>query len=179
MTQPRRASPPERYQAISQHLLEQAQSELTKGDLIQSSEKLWGATAHAVKALCQQMGWNHHAHIHLRNAVSYIASRLERGDLTLAFGYLENLHINYYEHQHRTDEIRIGLENATFLIRELAVVPLSQLPASREGISAAERQDQERRLQMLTRKTQFSHGPQLEGDDLDALPPVKPAPPSA
>ncbi len=179
MTQPLRASPPERYQAISQHLLEQAQAELTKGDLIQSSEKLWGATAHAVKALCQQMGWNHHAHIHLRSAVSYIASRLERGDLTLAFGYLENLHINYYEHQRGFHEILIGLENATFLIRELAAAPLSQLPASREGISVPERQDQERLLRMLTRKTQYSHGPQLEGNDLDALPPIKPAPPSA
>ena len=177
MTQPLRASPPERYQAISQHLLEQAQAELTKGDLIQSSEKLWGATAHAVKALCQKMGWNHHAHIHIRDTVNYIASELARNDLRNAFIYLEALHINYYEHQHRTDEIRTGIDNATFLTRELAAIPLSQLPSSREHLSATERQDQERRLRMLTRKTQFSHGPQLEGNDLDALPPIKPATP--
>ncbi len=178
MTQPRRASPPERYQAISQHLLEQAQAELAKGDLIQSSEKLWGATAHAVKALCQQMGWNHHAHIHLRNAVSYIASVLGRDDLRNAFIYLEALHINYYEHQYNVGEIRNGITNAAFLTRELAADPLSQLPSSREHLSAAERQDQERILRTLTRKTQYSHGPQLEGNDLDALPPINPATPS-
>ncbi len=152
MTQPLRASPPERYQAISQHLLEQAQAELAKGDLIQSSEKLWGATAHAIQALCQRTGWNHHDLICLRAAVSYIASSLDRDDLMLAFVYLENLHINYFEHPYSIGEIRTGINNAAFLIRELAAVPLSQLPSSREHLSAAERQDQERILQILTRK---------------------------
>ena len=178
MTQPLRTSPPERYEAISRDLLEQAQAEMDKGDFIQSSERLLDATVHAVKALCQRMGWNHHDHIYLRAAVNYIASELGRDDLRIAFVYLEGLHINYFEHEWGFSDIRIGLDTAAFLTRELAAIPLSQLPSSREHLSATERQDQERRLRTLTRKTQFSHGPQLEGDDLDALPPIKPATPS-
>jgi hypothetical protein len=54
MTEHLRASPPERYEEISQLLLEQAQEELEKGDVLQGSEKVWGATAHAVKAHSQQ-----------------------------------------------------------------------------------------------------------------------------
>ena len=92
------ASPPERYEAISRHLLTQAQAELAKGDILQASEKAWGATAHAIKAVCQQLGWNHHAHDHLRIATSYIATELSRDDLRLAFGYLDIVHFNYYEH---------------------------------------------------------------------------------
>ena len=51
MTDHLRASPPQRYQEISQHLLEQARRELDQGDILQASEKVWGATAHAIKAL--------------------------------------------------------------------------------------------------------------------------------
>ena len=176
MTSHLKASPPERYEEISRHLLEQAQEELDKGDILQASDKAWGATAHAIKAVCQRMGWNHHAHNHLNAAANYIASELGRDDFRTAFGYLEALHINYYEHQRRADEIRTGINNAAFLSRELALVSLSELPDGREHLSPIERQDQERRLRMLTRKNQYSHGPQLEGDELDSLPPVKPTP---
>ena len=66
MTDHLKASPPERYEEISRHLLRQAQDELEKGDILQASDKVWGALlAHAIKAACQRMGWNHHAHNHL------------------------------------------------------------------------------------------------------------------
>ena len=81
MTDHLKASPPERYEEISRHLLEQAQEELDKGDILQASDKVWGATAHAVKAVCQRMDWNHHAHNHLRAAANYIASEFGRDDL--------------------------------------------------------------------------------------------------
>ncbi|MYC35925.1 MAG: hypothetical protein F4X66_03290 [Chloroflexi bacterium] len=175
MTDHLKASPPERYEEISRHLLEQAREELDKGDIPQASDKVWGATAHAVKAVCQRMGWNHHAHNHLRAAANYVFAEFGRYDLTLAFGYLEALHANYYEHQWEASDIRIGIINATLVIRELSAAPLDNLPTDRSHLSPLERQGQERRLRMLTRKTQYSHGPQLEGDELDSLPPVKPS----
>ena len=176
MTGHLKASPPERYEEISRHLLQQAQEELDKGDILQASDKVWGATAHAIKGVCQRMGWNHHAHNHLRAAANYIASELVRDDLRLAFGYLEALHINYYEHQREVGEIRTGIANAAFLTCELATLPLDELPSDQTHLSLFERQGQERLLRMLTRKNQYSHGPQLEGDELDSLPPVKPTP---
>ena len=119
MTDHLKASPPERYEEISRHLLQQAQEELDRGDILQASDKVWGATAHAVKAVCQRMGWNHHAHNHLRAAVNYVAAEFGRDDLMSAYGYLDALHTNYYEHQRVISEVRVGINNAAFFIREL------------------------------------------------------------
>ncbi len=176
MTDHLKASPPGRYEEISRHLLEQAREELEKGDILQASDKVWGATAHAVKAVCQRMGWNHHAHNHIRSAASYIASEFGRDDLRLSFGYLESLHTNYYEHQWELADVRTGIDNAAFFIRELSTLPFDNLPNDQSRLSPLEQQSQDRLLRMLTRKTRYSHGPQIEGDELDSLPPVKPAP---
>ena len=82
MTDHLRASPPQRYQEISQHLLEQARQELDQGDILQASEKVWGATAHAIKALAQHRGWNHRWHNDLRDTANYIGFRIQPTRLT-------------------------------------------------------------------------------------------------
>ena len=172
------ASPPERYEAISNHLLTQARIELNKGDILQASDKVWGATAHALKAVCQRMGWNHHAHNHLSAAANYIATELGREDLRRDFVYVESLHTNWYEHQHSATEIRTGLDSAVALTGELAGLSLPPQPGSRRQLTAQEMNDQQRFLRMLTRKTQYSHGSQIQGAALTHLPPVNPTPPS-
>ena len=166
MTDHLKASPPERYEEISRHLLEQAQEELDKGDILQASDKVWGATAHAIKAVCQRMAWNHHAHNHLRAAANYLASQFGREDLRLVFGY--------YEHQWASDEVSAGISNARLLINDIAELPLNDLSFDYSHLPPLVREDQQRRLQMLTRKNRYSHGPQLDRDELDSLPPVKP-----
>ena len=176
MTQPLRASPPQRYDEISRHLLQQAQAELDKGDILQASDKVWGATAHAVKSVCQRMGWNHHAHNHISAAVNYIAAELNRDDLLSAFGYLEAMHTNYYEHQKEAYQVRVQVDNAGYFVRELASLPLDNLPGDRSHLTPVERSGQERLLRMLTRKNPYSHGPQLSAEEAAALPPVTPEP---
>ena len=176
MTGHLKASPPERYEEISRRLLEQAQEELDKGDILQASDKVWGATAHAVKAVCQRMGWNHHAHNHISAAANYVASALGRYDLMEAFGFLEAMHTNYYEHQKEADQVRLEVNRAAFFILEFAALPFSELPGVQSHLSPLERQGQERRLRMLTRKNQYSHGPQFSPEEAASLPPVWPAP---
>ena len=178
MTDHLKASPPERYEEISRHLLEQAQEELSKGDILQASGKVWGATAHAVKAVCQRMGWNHHAHNYLSAAANYVASGLGRDDLMEAYGFLEAMHANYYEHQKEADQVRVEINRAAFFIRELAALPFDELPDDQLHLSPIEQAGQERRLRMLTRKNQYSHGPQLGPDEAASLPPVRPALPN-
>ena len=172
------ASPPERYEAISNHLLTQARIELNKGDILQASDKVWGSTAHALKAVCQRMGWNHHAHNHLSAAANYIATELGREDLRRDFVYVESLHTNWYEHQRDATEIRIGINSAALLTGELAGLSLPPQPGSLAQLSAQEMNDQERRLRTLTRKAQYSHGPQLTPSEAANLPPVNPTPSS-
>ena len=178
MTGHLKASPPERYEEISRHLLEQAQEELDKGDILQASDKVWGATAHAVKAVCQRMGWNHHAHNHIRAAANYIASGLGRKDLMEAYGFLDAMHGNYYEHQKEADEVGLEINRAAFFIREFAALTLTELPGSQSHLSPLEQAGQERRLLMLVRKNQYSHGPQFSAEEAAALPPVNPSLPT-
>ena len=51
---------------------------------------------------------------------------------------------------------------------------LSELPVDEEHLSSLERRDQERLLRMLTRKNQYSHGPQFSPEEAAELPPVDP-----
>ena len=54
---------------MSNHYLRQSRVELAAGDLVQSSEKLSGSVATALKAIAQQRGWRHDSHA-LRHAVA-------------------------------------------------------------------------------------------------------------
>ena len=175
MTDHIKASPPERYEQISRHLLRQAQDELAKGDILQASDKVWGATAHAIKAVCQRMGWNHHAHNHLSAAANYVASGLNRDDLMEAFGFLEAMHTNFYEHQKEADQVRLEVNRAAFFVGEFTALPIAVLPGDQSHLSPLERAGQERRFRMLTRRNQYSHGPQFSEDEVAELPPVGPS----
>ena len=85
------------------------------------------------------------------------------------------MHSNYYEHQKEAYQVRVQVNNAAFFTRELAALSLDNLPSDQSHLSPLERQGQERLLRMLTRKNQYSHGSQLSPEELDLLPPVKPA----
>ena len=45
--------------AISRRFIDHARDELDRGNRLQASEKIWGAAAHALKAIAIQRGWNH------------------------------------------------------------------------------------------------------------------------
>ena len=70
--------------------------EFDKDDLVQASEKLWGAAAHAVIAVAQQRGWDHRSHRSLKNAV--IRLSIEQGDPLIEAYFLaaEKFHRNFY-----------------------------------------------------------------------------------
>ena len=57
------------HQERSQHFLGLVDDELARGELEEASNKLWGAAAHAIKAVAERRGWEHHAHALLEEAV--------------------------------------------------------------------------------------------------------------
>ena len=70
--------------------------EFAAGDVLQASEKLWGAASHAVIAVAESRGWEHDSHRALRTAVLRLDA--ERGDLLIRAGFLaaEKFHINFH-----------------------------------------------------------------------------------
>ena len=91
--------------AISHQFRDQGLAEIESGDLLQGSEKLWGAAAHAVKAAAEQRGWKHNGHAFLHKVVDNIV--LGTGDRRFkeAFYAANRLHINFYENTMNSTQI--------------------------------------------------------------------------
>ena len=47
----------QKYTEMSQRFIQQAGDEFQRGDLLQASEKAWGAAALATKSIAEQRAW--------------------------------------------------------------------------------------------------------------------------
>ena len=86
----------EEHVQTARDFLEAADREFGAGDVLQGSEKLWGAASHAVIAAAQQRGWPYGKHGNLKVAVRRLYQ--ESGDelLTRDFTIAEQFHANFY-----------------------------------------------------------------------------------
>ena len=111
----------ERHREISAQFMDHAEDEFRKGDLLQASEKAWGAVAHFVHSVARQRGWEVGSHARLRTNVN----RLIRQDPAHAdhrrrlFRSLEAIHANFYQEFLDEDDVRDGIDDAKELIRAL------------------------------------------------------------
>ena len=113
----------EQHREISTQFLEHAEDELRKGDLLQASEKAWGAVSHYVNSVARERGWHLGSHRQLiKNATRLIsddpanANRKRRLLRSIA-----SLHANFYEAFLDEDSVRGGIQDAKELIRTLEV----------------------------------------------------------
>ena len=80
----------------AQEFLEKSDHYFAEGDILQGSEKSWGAAAHMVMAVAQQRGWNFGSHRALREAAARLAEEYDDPSIELAFGVAEKFHANFY-----------------------------------------------------------------------------------
>ena len=85
------------YTETAQVFLAQARSKLEAGDLVQASEKAWGAAAQSVKAAAERRGWRHQAHRDLFLTVERLADGSNDQTLVDLFQVASALHMNFYE----------------------------------------------------------------------------------
>ena len=152
MTHHLKASSPERYEEISRHLLAQAQEELDKGDILQASNKVWGAVTDAIKAYAQQRAWNCDTENYIRDAARCIAVEQGREDLRTIYGYLEAVNRQLSEQSEESDEVANWLNSAEFYIRELAALQGQGESKGNLDTHPEYQRDYERRLGRLTRE---------------------------
>lgn len=112
----------EQHRAISAQFLDQAEQEFERGDLLQASEKAWGAFSHYVNAIARQRGWRLGSHRDLiENANSLInADPGNAEDRRRLVRSLEGLHANFYQSFLDEDSVRGGINDARELIEALA-----------------------------------------------------------
>ena len=86
----------QKHVRTAQDFLAAAGQEFTAGDVLQGSEKLWGAASHIVMAAAQQRGWPYGKHGNLKSAVRRLYQ--ESGDELLLGGFTsaEQCHANFY-----------------------------------------------------------------------------------
>jgi len=81
----------------SRELLAKAQVALDEDDLLQASEKGWGAAAHMVKGVAEKRGWPHNGHRELYQVVNRLAEEAASPQLRSLFSIASSLHTNFYE----------------------------------------------------------------------------------
>ena len=82
------------HSQTAQDFLAASDSEFAAGDILQGSEKLWGAAAHAIMAIAQQRGWRFGDHRALRAAANRLADELREPILASNFSVAEKFHAN-------------------------------------------------------------------------------------
>ena len=108
----------------SWHFLALVDDELARGELEEASNKLWGAAAHAIKAIAESRGWEHHAHALLQRTMERLIS--EEGAPQHLFGqYMmaSAYHQGFYAWPPPASAIRYGKEIITEFIQALESLP--------------------------------------------------------
>ncbi len=95
----------------SWHFLNLVDDELARGELEEASNKIWGAAAHAIKAVAESRGWEHYAHVLLEQAVDRLV-REEGAPMDLWIQYLtaSAYHQRFYGGPPPAEAIRAGKE---------------------------------------------------------------------
>ena len=95
---------------VSERLIAHARGALRDGDMIQASEKAWGAVAHLVRSVAEERGWRQQSHRDLhRNALAIIRSTDDARQNRVRLGVANGLHQNFYNDNYDTDMVRDSL----------------------------------------------------------------------
>ena len=87
----------QQYSDTGREFIARARTYLVEDDLLQASEKGWGAAAQMVKAAAESRGWRHSGHRDLYRTVDRLVEETGDDGIRLAFGSSGQLHTNFYE----------------------------------------------------------------------------------
>ena len=117
-----RSKSAERYIRTSRQFIVQAQEEFDRGDMLQASEKAWGAAAQAVKATAEQRGWEHNTHARLFDNLKRVSRETGDPELHDLFHVANSLHQNFYEGWQTDDSVRRGILRVKILVERLTAL---------------------------------------------------------
>ena len=157
-----------RYLEMSKYLIQKAQQELDNGDdLIQASEKAWGAVVHGLKSIAALRGWNHHHHLLLEDLAAVLQWQTDSADILGRFASAQVLHTNFYENRLEADILEYHVDRCRDLRDELerirTIPPPSAVPDDRIW---------QRRMRRLTNRDPVL-ATEEQALDIAALPPLE------
>ena len=118
-----RAEFAEEFRHTGHQLLEHAEREFQKGDLLQASEKTWGAVHQFLKAAATERDWGHDTHSHVRQVAQNLAVETGNSEMADLFSYAEALRANFYQAHMDADIVRRHMDRMKHYAAILASVP--------------------------------------------------------
>ncbi|MYC30394.1 MAG: hypothetical protein F4X65_09930 [Chloroflexi bacterium] len=117
-----------RNMEISHNFLLQAREELAKEDLLQASNKAWGAAAYAIKAVAEKRRWFNDADWKLWEAASVVTE--EEGDHSILAGYsaARQAHYDFYHHEFLAMDVRQILDITEGMVAKLDALLERDIP---------------------------------------------------
>ncbi|PXF53110.1 MAG: hypothetical protein C4B56_03400 [Candidatus Methanophagaceae archaeon] len=109
----------EHYQALSEKYLKDAKELLSKDDRVQASEKLWGATALAIKTVAAKRGLKLRKHGSLWEFIDRLSEESGDEELITLFNGANALHRNFYENEMTQRAVEITAKDIEKLIAKL------------------------------------------------------------
>jgi uncharacterized protein (UPF0332 family) len=103
----------------SAEFLAKAEDALSKDDLLQASEKAWGAAAHMVRAVAARRRWRHAGHRELFQVVNRLVEETGDRELVRLFHVANSLHSNFYEDWMTQEFVEQGLDQVRELVDRL------------------------------------------------------------
>ena len=113
----------QRHSDTGREFLARARTYLAEEDLLQASEKGWGAAAQMVKAAAEARGWSHQSHRELYAAIDRLVEETGDDGIRLAFGSAGQLHINFYEGWLSHETVEAHLAEVADLVDRLDALP--------------------------------------------------------
>ena len=113
----------EGHALMSRRFLEHARNQLAEGDRVQAAEKIWGAAAHALKAVGEQRGWIHDGHANVFDIGEHLGrefGKSEEFDRYLARA--DFMHRNFYDNKRSELAVNFALRDVEKLVDELEII---------------------------------------------------------
>ncbi len=157
-----------RYLEMSKSLIQKAQQELDRDDdLMQASEKAWGAVAHVLKSIAALRGWNHHHHLLMEDLATVLQWQTGSTEILGRFASAQVLHTNFYENRLEADVLEYHIDRCRELRDELERIRTIPSPAV-----VPEGRIWERRMRRLTNRDPVLAAEE-QALDIAALPQVE------
>ncbi len=112
-------TPTQKHTRLAQKLLSDAGQAIADGELVQGSEKLWGAASQALKAYCASHGLPHGKYAHRRNAVLDLALEKDDETIRLAFKLAQACHANFYNDWMEQEELESHIPDIQNLVNKI------------------------------------------------------------
>ncbi len=92
----------------AREFLEASDREFAAGDILQGSEKLWGAFSHAVTAISRERGWDYGTHRKTITSGQRLADELDDANLQAGVWAARSFHLNFYNGSMEDYEMELG-----------------------------------------------------------------------